>query len=228
VPGYNLSQPVPGDLAIDFTNAALAKPGSIRQDLENNPLVRRWTASEVPGPKHTTRVTLGLAASAEVGVAQDPGLGAMLVIPEPLADSAPAGPMPKGGRTRLATPVFDPRTSELTLSYAGPAPSYNVLRPSNTSAYLDLPHSELIAGSMPFERVELSQLVTFWLLAGRPAVDGQRLILHLPFGGNVKVTPDVAGRKLVVKLVAPDQAQPQPQPQPSAIPVPAPAGSPKP
>jgi hypothetical protein len=134
--------------------------------------------------------------------------------------------MPKGGRTRLAAPVFDPRSAELTLSYAGPAPAYNVLRPTSTSAYLDIPHSELIAGSMPFERVELSQVLTFWLLAGRPAVDGQRLILHLPFGGDVKVTSDPTARKLVVKLTT--AAQATPQPQPTAEPVPAPVPSAKP
>lgn len=234
VPAYQLSQPEAGELAIDFPGAALGKSGTIRQDLDHHPLLRRWTAQELAGDKPVTRVSLTMAASAEVGVAHDPSLGAMLVIPEPVAESAPlAGPAPRA-KTRIATPVFDPRTSELTLTFAGRLPAYNVVRPNATTAYVDLPHAELIAGSMPFERVDLNPLLTFWLLAGRPAIEGQRLILHLPFGGDLKLTPDAANHRLVVKVVAPEPTVPSaapgtPEPPgPSFMPVPRPSFMPMP
>jgi hypothetical protein len=209
VPSYQLSQPEPGALAIDFAGASLQK-APIRQDLEQHPLLRRWTAQDLPGLKPTMRLVLTLAASADVGVAQDPGLGAMLVIPEPLAQSAPLTTPAPPSKTRFATPVFDPRNSELSLTFAGRMPTYDILHPTPTTAYLDLPYAELIAGSMPFERVDLNPLLTFWLLAGRPAIEGQRLILHLPFGGDLKVTQDKANHRLVVKMVASQSGTPTP------------------
>jgi hypothetical protein len=218
VPSYQLSQPEAGALAIDFAGASLQK-APIRQDLEQHPLLRRWTAQDLPGVKPAMRLVLTLAASADVGVAQDPGLGAMLVIPEPLAQSAPLSMPAPGTKTRFATPVFDPRTSELSLTFAGRVPTFDILHPSATTAYLDLPYAELIAGSMPFERVDLNPLLTFWLLAGRPAIEGQRLILHLPFGGDLRVTQDAPNHRLVVKVIAPQPSNPSPNPaMPQAAP----------
>lgn len=219
VPSYNLTQPEAGQVAIDFGGASLSKSGSISQQLDHHPLLRQWNVASLPGAKPATRLTMSMAASAEVGVTQDPSLGAMLVIPEPVADSTPnSGPAPRV-RTRFATPVFDPRNGELTLTFAGRVPTFTILRPSSTTAYVDLPYSELIAGSMPFERVDLSPLLTFWLLAGRPQVEGQRLILHLPFGGDLRVTQDNANRHLVVKVVAAESAPPAPMPSPMATPI---------
>ena len=74
MPTYSLNQPEPGALAIDFAGSSLAKAG-IRQDLERHPLLRRWTATQLPGAKPVTRVILTMASSAEVGVAQDAALG---------------------------------------------------------------------------------------------------------------------------------------------------------
>ena len=79
---------------------------------------------------------------------------------------------------------------------------------------------------MPFERVDLNPLLTFWLLAGRPTIEGQRLVMHLPFGGDLHVVTDQANRKMVVRVVAPEPtAAPATPAPPPVTPVPMPAMS---
>ncbi len=69
---------------------------------------------------------------------------------------------------------------------------------SPTTLYLDFQQAALDPLGIQYDTVRGNPLVSFWLIARRPAGNVVRVAMNLPYGGNLRVLDDRVGRRVVV------------------------------